>query len=186
MVINKCQILTFCKISRTHFSIFSSQLILIDFGNTYLCVSLRIGADAFHRRKQTRVSIAIDFAIFHTKCAKGILLNENVWLSIEISLKSVPKGPINAILTLVQIMAWRRQGDKPLSEPMVVSLQRHICVTRPQWFKLTQSYNRLMTFLCGSRVYWGPSDNYLVQPLKVQLIFSKLSFFQCFSMLLLK
>ena len=30
-------------------------------------------------------------------------------------------------------MAWRRPGDKPLSEPMMVSLLMHICVTRPQW-----------------------------------------------------
>ena len=30
-------------------------------------------------------------------------------------------------------MAWRRPGDKPLSEPMMVSLPMHICVTRPQW-----------------------------------------------------
>ena len=30
-------------------------------------------------------------------------------------------------------MAWCRVGDKPLSEPMVVSLLTHICVTRPQW-----------------------------------------------------
>ena len=29
-------------------------------------------------------------------------------------------------------MAWRRSGDKPLSEPMVVRLPTHICVTRPQ------------------------------------------------------
>ena len=34
---------------------------------------------------------------------------------------------------MVQIMAWRRQGDKPLSEPMMASLLTHICVTRPQW-----------------------------------------------------
>ena len=36
---------------------------------------------------------------------------------------------------LVQIMAWRRPGDKPLSEPMMVSLPTHVCVTRPQWVK---------------------------------------------------
>ena len=64
---------------------------------------------------------------------KCILLNENVWISIKISLKFVPKGPINNIQALVQIMAWRRPGDKPLSEPMMVSLLTHICVTRPQW-----------------------------------------------------
>ena len=50
----------------------------------------------------------------------------------KISLKFVPKGQINNIPALVQIMAWRRSGDKPLSEPMMVSLPTHICVTRPQ------------------------------------------------------
>ena len=66
---------------------------------------------------------------------KCIFLNENVWISIKISLKFVPKGPINNIPTLVQIMAWRRPGDKPLSEAMMVKLPTHICVTRPQWVK---------------------------------------------------
>ena len=64
---------------------------------------------------------------------KRIFFNENVWISIKISLKFVPKGPINNIPALVQIMAWRRPGDKPLSEPMMVRLPTHICVTRPQW-----------------------------------------------------
>ena len=66
---------------------------------------------------------------------KCIFLNENVHISIEISLKFVPKGPINNIPPLVQIMAWRRSGEKPLSEPMMASLLTHICVTRPQWVK---------------------------------------------------
>ena len=64
---------------------------------------------------------------------KCIFLNENVWISIKISLKFVPKGPINNIPALVQIMAWCRPGDKPLSEPMMVRTPTHICVTRPQW-----------------------------------------------------
>ena len=64
---------------------------------------------------------------------KCIFFNENFWIPIKISLKFVPKGPINNIPALVQIMAWRRPGDKPLSEPMMVSLLTHICVTRPQW-----------------------------------------------------
>ena len=64
---------------------------------------------------------------------KRIFLNENVRISIKISLKFVPKGPIIINPALVQIMAWRRSGDKPLSEPMMVSLLTHICVTRPQW-----------------------------------------------------
>ena len=64
---------------------------------------------------------------------KSIFFNENVWISIKLSLKFVPKGLINNIPALVPIMAWRRSGDKPLSEPMMVSLSTHICVTRPQW-----------------------------------------------------
>ena len=63
---------------------------------------------------------------------KRIFLNENDRISIKISLKFVPKGPINNIPALVQIMAWRRPGAKPLSEPMMVSLSTHICVARPQ------------------------------------------------------
>ena len=64
---------------------------------------------------------------------KCISENENEWISHMISLKFVPKVRINNIPALVQIMAWRRPGDKPLSEPMMVSLLTHICVTRPQW-----------------------------------------------------
>ena len=62
---------------------------------------------------------------------KRIFFNEIAWISIKISLKFVPKGPINNIPALVQIMAWRRSGDKPLSEPMMDSLPTHICVIRP-------------------------------------------------------
>ena len=63
---------------------------------------------------------------------KRIFLNENVRVLNKISPKFVPKGPINNNPALVQIMAWRRSGDKPLFEPMTVSLLMHICVTRPQ------------------------------------------------------
>ena len=35
-------------------------------------------------------------------------------VSIKISLKFVPKSPINNIPALVQIMAWCRQGDKAI------------------------------------------------------------------------
>ena len=64
---------------------------------------------------------------------KSIFFNENVQILIKISLTFVPKAPINNIPALVQIMAWRRPGDKPLSKPMMVSLLTHICVTWPQW-----------------------------------------------------
>ena len=66
---------------------------------------------------------------------KRIFVSDNVWIPIKISLKFVPKGPINNIPALVHIMTWRRPGDKPLYEPMMISLPTHICVTRPQCVK---------------------------------------------------
>ena len=72
---------------------------------------------------------------FADDISKRIFFNENIWILIQISLKSVPKDPINNIPSLVQIMAWCRPGDKLLSEPMMVILLTHICVTRPQWVK---------------------------------------------------
>ena len=46
-----------------------------------------------------------------------IFLNENIWISMDISLKFVAEGVNKNIHALVQIMAWCQQGDKPLSEP---------------------------------------------------------------------
>ena len=63
--------------------------------------------------------------------SKCIVLNENIRISIKIS-PFVPEDPINNIPSLFQVMALRRPGDKPLSEPMMVSLLTHICATRPQ------------------------------------------------------
>ena len=87
-----------------------------------------------------------------------IFMKENVRISIKFSLKFVPKGPINNIPALVQIMAWRRPGDKPLSEPVMVSLLTDICVTRPQWVKVMawchQAYG-------VNRPYWVKSFVFL-------------------------
>ena len=66
---------------------------------------------------------------------KWIFLNENIWISLNISLKFVPKDPINNITVLVQITTWCWPGDKPLSEPMMVSLLTHICFAQPHWVK---------------------------------------------------
>ena len=63
---------------------------------------------------------------------KHIFFNENVWISITISLKFVPMGLINDIPALVQIMVWRRLGDRPFSETLMVKLLTYICITPPQ------------------------------------------------------
>ena len=64
--------------------------------------------------------------------SKCIFVNKNVLISIKFSLNIVPDGSVNNIPALVQIMAWRRLDDKLLTEPMMVLLLTHICVTRPQ------------------------------------------------------
>ena len=71
---------------------------------------------------------------------KCIFLNENAWLLVKISPKFVPKFPMNNIPALVQIMASRRPGAKPLSEPTTVSLLMNICVTWPQLVKSQTKY----------------------------------------------
>ena len=47
----------------------------------------------------------------------------------------VPKGSIDHIPALFQIMVWHRPGNKPLSEPMMINLPTYVCVTRSQWVK---------------------------------------------------
>ena len=68
-------------------------------------------------------------AIFADDIFKCLFLNECVLISNKISLKFICKGPINNIPALVQIMAWCRPGDKPLSEPMM---------TGDRWIPLTK------------------------------------------------
>ena len=94
---------------------------------------------------------------------------------------------MNNIPALVQIMAWRRPGDKPLSEPMMVSLLTHICVTRPQWVNGAWCANNEMYYkmlilkgrndiYCYYLNYNLPklsivTNNYLNQWLAIMLIF---------------
>ena len=50
---------------------------------------------------------------------KCIFLNENVKILIQISLKFVPRSPIDNKPALIQVMAWCQRGDEPLPEPML-------------------------------------------------------------------
>ena len=63
---------------------------------------------------------------------------KSFYLDKKNSLKFITKCPINNIPPLVQIMAWRRPGDKPLSEPMMVTFtdafMRHsAALSKPLW-----------------------------------------------------
>ena len=57
--------------------------------------------------------------IFADDIFKRIFLNESDKILIHISLNLVPRSQIDSKPSLVLVMAWRRTGDKPLSEPMM-------------------------------------------------------------------
>ena len=80
---------------------------------------------------------------------KCICLNEKI--PIRCLLKFVSRSPIDNKPSLVQIMTWRRTGDKPLPEPM---LTQHICGTMGRWVMITKT----LTFFCcrldRSRCRW--------------------------------
>ena len=50
--------------------------------------------------------------------ADDIFLNENGIITIQILLKFASMSAIDNKPVLVQVMAWRRTGDKPLPESM--------------------------------------------------------------------
>ena len=81
---------------------------------------------------------------------KCIFLNEKVRFFTKMSMKFVPWDPIDNNPVLVYIMVWRRPGDKPLSEPMMVSLLMHICITQPQWVNLSPPSAAYMRQWIGS------------------------------------
>ena len=108
-------------------------LALLCFGeNTFTYILNALGQNSHH------------FADDVFKC---IFVNEQVLISLKISLEFVPNVRANNIAALVQTIAWRRPGDKSLSEQTMVSLLMHICVTWHQWVKsitsqaLGQPYN---------------------------------------------
>ena len=51
--------------------------------------------------------------------SKCIFMNKKFCISIWISLKFVPRGPIDNRPALVQVMAWWQTCVKPLPEPML-------------------------------------------------------------------
>ena len=70
-------------------------------------------------RKEGATVLPLDkmAAIWADDNFRSIFLNKNDRISIRISLKFVPRSQIDNKTTLVQVMAWRRTGDKPLPEP---------------------------------------------------------------------
>ena len=67
----------------------------------------------------TSTLVAQNSRQFTDDISKFIFVNGDVWIAIKISPRFFPNGPIDYKSTLVQLIAWRRSGDKPLSEPIM-------------------------------------------------------------------
>ena len=55
----------------------------------------------------------------HFSSALPSIISANFRVMIQISLELVPRGRIDDKSALVQVMAWRRTGDRPLAEPVL-------------------------------------------------------------------
>ena len=135
--------------------------------------------------------------------SKKTVWNTFSWMKIYefwISLKFVPQGPIRNIPALVQKMARRWLGDKPLPEPMMVKLLMHICVTQPQWVKMVSHLGFLnfimVIYLSGDSLCiktwpwlfyskWNHSNysslNIMTQPTMNWWLSARLQYLQCIS-----
>ena len=124
------------KVSEYFNKQFNNQYNTISHKSHLVINSSVLGSHAFSRQFRCYHIVAeTNGRHFPVDIFRCIFLNESVWISIKMSLKFVPKGPLNNIPSLFQVIAWRRSGDKPLSEPTMVSVLTHICVTRLQWVK---------------------------------------------------
>ena len=96
--------------------------------------------------------------IFQTTFSNAFL--EWKCLNFEYSLKFIPKGPIDNNTALVQMMAWHRTGDKPLSESVMVmvgdaymrhaaSMSQNVCCPlKVHWAILCKAYWAIMPVSC--------------------------------------
>ena len=73
----------------------------------------------FYMHELTHLPLNKTAAILTDDDFRCILLIENDRIPIPVSLKFVLMSPIDNTTALVQVMAWRRTGGKPLHEPML-------------------------------------------------------------------
>ena len=70
-------------------------------------------------------------------------MDEKFYIWNRISLKFVPKGPINNVPALFQIMAWYRPGDKQLLEPMLTEFTDAYMRHKGKWVNVNDIVNDL-------------------------------------------
>ena len=84
---------------------------------------------------------------------KSIFSNENDRIPFPISLKFVPRSPIDDNPAWVHVMAWHRIGDRPLSEPMMLQFT-HAYMRHEGNISFNQRWHCLLTCMFISRLRW--------------------------------
>ena len=131
------------EISIRGFFFFKSYHKFIEFNLFFIHLILFWIDELIHLYSIYLSSMNIEFHLWYviTDDIFKSIFNESVWITITISLKFVPKGPIDYKSALVQVMAWHRTGEKPLPE----SIHRRI-YTALGGNKITKS---------GISFHWG-------------------------------
>ena len=80
-----------------------------------------VNATAVLTKKLSELHLSLDqmVAISQTTFSNTFSWIKKNCILIRISLNFVPKGPIDNESVLVEVMAWRRTGDKPSPDPML-------------------------------------------------------------------
>ena len=79
---------------------------------------------------------------FEDNIFRHISLKESVTISIQMSLKFAPEGPINSKSSLVQAMAWCQTGDKPWPEPMLTQFTNAYMWHWGRWVNLASTLSQ--------------------------------------------
>ena len=95
--------------------------------NPYLAVAVNFvqahccRCDKFHSGTVIKLIPPCQNGRHFADISKCIFMSDNIWISFDILLTFL-KGPIDNKSALVQALAWRRTGDKPLPEPRLTYL----------------------------------------------------------------
>ena len=100
----------------------------------FISRSWKRGQHAFNTSKPEQNGAILADDIF--KCTSLI---ENNGIQIQISLKCVPRTPIDNKPALVQVMVWRRTGDKPLPEPVMTQFSDAYMRHQGGWVNTSKS-----------------------------------------------
>ena len=84
------------------------------------CSRLQISCWRNESRMKWHIAVETKWAQFADDVSKCISFSKKFGSVIKISLKLISTSQINNKPSLVQIMLWRRTGDKPLFESMMV------------------------------------------------------------------